>query len=185
MSNSTMSIIDAPTLETTRMKVRASIEKKRRAVEGLRAIAKHFDGTYCTRRILPQLTALFPTATHSYMGDPDYVGNINLTISYGYMDSDEFTLCKADNRRIDGAELNARAEKLAVSAGTAEDHLQHITETVSAYNAVAADYAEIYEDMREWFSDIPYADYQLCTQARDRRKENEALTLRMFARKYA
>ena len=185
MSNYSLNAIDAATLETTRTKILGDIKRTRRAVEGMRAIANHFDGVYCTRRILPQLTALFPSAQHVYMGDPDFVGNIYLTVSYGYPDSDEIFLCKADNRRIDGAELNARAEKQAVSAGTSEDHLQRIEEVVSAYNTIAADYAEIYEDMREWFSDIPYADYQLQNQVKARRKASDALTLRMFARKYA
>ena len=189
MSNNSMNTIDAAALETTRTKVLRDIKKTRRAVDAMRTIADHFNGVYCTRRLLPQLTALFPSASHTYMSDPDYGGNIYLSIHYGSTyfpeNTDEIFLCKAENRRIDGDAMRKAAERDAIRAGEKEEDLQRLDEVVAAYNAVAAEYAEIYEDMRTWFSEIPYADYQLSTQAATRRKETNAISLGLFARKYA
>ena len=177
--------IDAAKLATAKAKVLDDIKEDRRRSAAMRAIAKHFAGAYCTRRLLPQLAALFPDAKHVYIGEPDYGRRIYLYLCYGFQNDDCIYLCTSDDRHIDGARLNADADSAAARAERSEAHLQRLDETVSAYNAIAADYAEIYSQMREWFSEIPYADYNLTRQAEARREKSDAITLRTFARKYA
>lgn len=162
MSYNTLRTIDAEHLETTRTKTLADIRKNRREAAALRIAADRLNGQYITKRIEPQLVSLFPGACRAYLSQS--YNRVELTISYSasnYNDRDCITICNTDNRRIDRAVLIARAEQNEKRARALEAALEHIEPLVNAYNAIAAQYAEIHDDLYQFFDEIPYADYEL------------------------
>lgn len=164
MSYNTLGTIDAEHLEAARTKALAEIRKDRREAAALRIVADKLNGQYITKRIEPQLASLFPDARRVYLGKSNYSNNVDLTISYSdsnYYDRDCITICSADNRRIDRAAMIARAEENEKRARALEAALEHIEPLVNAYNATAAQYAEIHDDLYQFFDEIPYADYEL------------------------
>lgn len=164
MNYNSLGTIDAEHLEAARTKALADIHKDRREAAALRIVADKLDGQYITKRIEPQLVGLFPGACRAYLSQSNYCNNVDLTISYSasnYNDRDRITICSTDNRRIDRAALIARVEQKEKDARALEAALEHIEPLVNAYNAIAAQYAEIHDDLYQFFAEIPYADYEL------------------------
>lgn len=162
MSYNTLGTIDAERLETARTKALADIRKDRREAAALRIVADKLNGQYITKRIEPQLVGLFPGACRTWLSQS--YNHVGLTISYSDIncnDRDYITICSTDNRRIDRAALIAKAEQKEKGARSLEASLEHIKPLVNAYNAIAAQYAEIHDDLYQFFSEIPYADYEL------------------------
>ncbi len=153
--------IDAEDMEAARTKAFAAIREDRRVAAALRIIADKLNSQYITKRIEPQLVDMFPGACRAYLSQS--YNHVELTISYSvsnYSDRDCITICNTDNRRIDRAAMIARAEQNEKRARALEAALEHIEPLVNAYNAIAAQYAEIHDDLYQFFDEIPYADYE-------------------------
>lgn len=162
MSYNTLEIINAEKLESARIKALAEIRKNRRQAAALRIIADKLDGLYITKRIEPQLTNLFPGVCRAYISQSYNYVDLNLAYSFtNYSDRDSIFLCSIENRRIDRAAIIKRADKMEKSACALESSLEHIQQLVDAYNTIASQYAEIYNDLYQFFDEIPYADYEL------------------------
>lgn len=157
-----LNTIDKESVESARNKAVAKILKKRREAAATRLIADKLSGQYITKRIEPQLAAIFPDADHTFLSQS--YSSVSAVVVYdkaNYSDHDSIFLCNTSNRRLDRTAIIARAEHQEKEARALELSLQHIEDMVDAYNDMAARYAEIREDLSHFFPDIPWADYEL------------------------
>ena len=154
--------IDKESVESARNKAVAKILKERREAAAMRLIADKLSGQYITKRIEPQLAAIFPDAGRTFLSQS--YSSVSAVVVYdeaNYSDRDSIFLCDTGNRRLDRTAIIARAERQEKEARALELSLQHIEDMVDAYNDIAARYAEIREDLSQFFPDIPWADYEL------------------------
>ena len=163
MSNYTLKAIDHKAFLAARTNSQESIMYKRRTADEMIIIADEFDGAYVTKSIIPKLQARFPKASRMYLDQSKYSSMITLTIGYGttYDNRDEFTICDKEKRRINGEALRKATESKIDEADEEQAELDRLEETVKHYNAIADAYAEIENDLRRFFHDLPYADFHM------------------------
>ena len=162
MSRYYLDIINTEETENARKKAAAAISGDRRRAAIKRIVAEKLKGQYITKRIEPNLLAMFPGAVRCYMSQS--YDHVDLTVTYSatnYNNRETIILCQTDNRRIDAEKLIQSAEQNEREAAALEATLQHIEGLVAAYNGIAEQYAAIHSDMNKLFDEIPYADYSL------------------------
>ena len=152
MSRYYLDIINAEETENARKKAAAAISGDRRRAAIKRIVAEKLKGQYITKRIEPNLLAMFPGAVRCYMSQS--YDHVDLTVTYSatnYNNRETIILCQTDNRRIDAEKLIQSAEQNEREAAALEATLQHIEGLVAAYNGIAEQYAAIHSDMNKLF----------------------------------
>ena len=130
-----------------------------------RMIADALDGAYITKRLDAKLAELLPAeiCERAYIsaigaGSLKYV-HVHPAGVRDYNECWDIALWNGDDKRVNGEKIKKAAQGHEDEAAKIEKALEHFTELVGTYNALATAYAGIYDGLHVFFDELVYADY--------------------------
>lgn len=170
--NNQMSIVSPDMLSAATGDLVKRIRYETDAAAAYNAIASAFAGKLLTKRYLPQLAAMFPSASRVYISG-SYYGRITVEIQMGrnyYGDgTHNLSIMIADyraeeKRRVDKAYMVKQFDIHRKEAAKSQKMLDRLPEMTAQYNALATAYAAIRDSLPYG---LPYADYEAARSFRE------------------
>lgn len=163
MAGYRMEAINDSKLKDAKLKMEKKIDWYRRSADAARRIAENFNGAYITKRMEDKILAILPGAKRVWFYQANYTDHVSVHISfsdhYDREEISEIVLCRKDNRRLDAAKLIEYAKSEELNAMNCENLLGRIDCIVEKYEAIAKQYAEIEDDLNDFFSySLPTCD---------------------------
>lgn len=161
--SSSMSIIGAEKASEAYFNAARKARLLRERADAERTIAEALDGAYITKRLDAKLRELLPTAQYVCVSKSSYGADKYVHVHPGnvhsYDECWDIYLGNNDNNRVNGEKIKQAATSSENEAAEIEKALEHFTELVGTYNALATAYAGIYDDLHVFFDELVYADY--------------------------